>query len=220
MPKSILAGASGTYNHAMKTLVVLIPAVLMFVGCTAQEMAPTTTTQARVDTVQNAPINTASPTSTLVTPTESPDPIFTPTVIPFEIVIVVPTPLPPGTPLPQNWRLETAVRPEGTGNIALSPRQENQLYFLGASIEATANCNFGFLRWEGDIPDGSDKTANPITITMDGPTVIYAFCVEPLPIPTAIPTPTPTPSPISTPTPLPTPDLRNAASRMDDILEG
>jgi len=198
----------------MKSLVALIPAVLMVVGCATQDVAPTPISQATGDPALNTAFRTALPTSTLVAPTETPLPISTPTVIPFAIQIVVPTPLPPGTPLPQFWRLETAVRPQGSGNITLSPQQEDQLYFLGSSIEATANCDADFLRWEGDIPDGSDKTANPITITMDRPRVLYAFCAESLPTPAAaqVPTPTllpPTATPVPTPTlaPTPTPTL-------------
>jgi len=165
----------------MKFLVALIPAVLIMAGCATQEAAPSANTQAIVDPV---------PTSTQVTLAETPVPISTPPDVGYEIVIVAPTPLPPGTPLPQNWRLETAVRPEGSGNITLSPQQEHDLYFLGSSIEATANCDVGFLRWEGDIPEGSDKTANPITLSMDGPSVLYAFCVDLAPTPTGIPSPT------------------------------
>ena len=165
----------------MKFLAALIPAVLIVAGCATKEPAPTVTTQAIVD---------PAPTSTRVTPPDTPVPTSTPPEGRYEIVIIVPTPLPPGTPLPQNWRLETAVRPEGSGNITLSPQQENDLYFLGDSIEATANCDVGFLRWEGNIPEGSDKTANPITLSMDGPSVLYAFCVELAPTPTGIPTPT------------------------------
>ena len=113
-----------------------------------------------------------------VVPTQTPNP--TPLPKTFKIVgIIVPTPLPPGTPLPQNWRLETAVRPEGSGSIELSPPLQDQLYFQGDSVEVTANCDFGFVRWEGDVPAGSDQTNNPLSITMDGPRVIYAFCVEP-----------------------------------------
>lgn len=162
--------------------VALIFAVLIAVGCANQEVEPLPTAQATAD----AALNTATSTG-------------------------VPTPLPLGTPLRQSWRLETAVRPEGSGNITLSPQHENQLYFVGSLIAATADCDVDFLRWEGDLPDGSDKTANPIKITMDGPVVLYAFCVEPLltstaipartPTVTAVPTPTPTSGPVPTPTP-------------------
>ena len=182
-------------NHSMKWLLALILALLMVAGCATQEAAPAPTTQATVDPALNAAISTAVPTSTplmLVAPTETSIPVKTGTEVDYEIVIILPTPLPPGTPGPQSWRLDTAVRPEGSGNITLSPKEENQLYFLGSSIEATANCDVDFLRWEGNIPDGSDKTANPITITMDGPSVLYAFCVDPIPTPTGSPASTPT----------------------------
>ena len=149
----------------------------MLIGCTAQEPAPTPTQSSAPDAAV-APTNTVTPTSTIVAvikPTETLVPIPEPTG--FVMGIVVPTPL-PGIALPQNWRLETAVRPEGSGTVELSPPQANQLYFRGTQIEAKAICDRGFLRWAGDVPDDLDKASNPITITMDGPTVIYAFCAE------------------------------------------
>ena len=168
-------------------------------------MKPTPTIQAT--TTLNTPIGTAIPTSTgvtILTPVETPFPIATPTEVYEAIVIVMPTRVPPGTPLHQSWRLETAVRPEGTGSITLSPQQENQMYRRGSSIKATATCEVDFLRWEGDIPEDSDKTANQITIAMDGPRVLYLICVDPLQTPSGIPTPTPD-HPKSTHTPMATP---------------
>ena len=190
----------------MNSLMFLIPAVLMVVGCAAQDVPPTPTTQATADAALNTAINTAVPTPTPVTPptpADTPFPIPTPTEVYEAVFIVVPTRVPPGTPLYQSWRLETAVRPEGAGNITLSPRQENQMYDRGSTIIATANCDVDFLRWEGDIPDGSDKTANPMTIIMAGPRILYLICVDPLQTPTGIPTPTPDTK--STPTPMATP---------------
>ena len=174
----------------MKSLMVLIPAVLMAVGCSAQDVDPPPTIQATA--TLNTPISTALPTSTseaFLVPSETPLPIPNPTEVYEAIVIVVPTRVPPGTPLHQSWLLQTAVRPEGAGNITLSPQQENQMYRRGSSITATANCDVDFLRWEGDIPDGLDKTANPMTITMDGPRILYLICVDPLQNPTAITVP-------------------------------
>ena len=114
--------------------------------------------------------------SLAVVPTHTPNP--TPLPAGFKIVgIIVPTPLPPGTPLPQFWRLETAVRPEGSGIVELSPRAQEQLYFQGDSVDVIANCDSGFVRWEGDLPEGSVQTNNPLSITMDKPRVLYAFCV-------------------------------------------
>ena len=182
----------------MNSLMVLIPALLMVVGCAAQDVEATPTTQATADTALNTAISTAVPTSTpviLPTPTDTPFPIPTPTEVYEAVFIVVPTRVPPGTPLHQSWRLETAVRPEGAGNITLSPQQKNQMYDRGSTIKATANCDVGFLRWEGNIPEGSDKSANPISLSMDGPSVLYAFCVELPPTPTAIPKPTTTAEP-------------------------
>ena len=116
--------------------------------------------------------------SLAVVPTQTPNP--TPLPKRFKIVgIIVPTPLPPGTPLPQFWRLETAVRPEGSGIIEFSPPAQEQLYFQGDSVDVIANCDSGFIRWEGDVPAGSDQTKNPLSITMDKPRVLYAFCVAP-----------------------------------------
>ena len=176
---------------------VLIPAVLMVVGCAAQDVEPPPTTQATPDTARNTRISTPLPASTreaFLAPSEIPFPISNPTEVYDTIVIVVPTRVPPGTPLHQSWLLQTAVRPEGAGNITLSPQQENQMYRRGSSITATANCDVDFLRWEGDIPDGSDKTANQMIITMDGPKILYLICVDPLQAPTGISTPTPKPT--------------------------
>lgn len=124
-----------------------------------------------------SPIATPTPTSTSA-PDQTPDPGVRGTGPRF-VGIIVPTPLPPGTPLPQDWRLETAVRPEGSGSIEMSPPQQDQLYFQGDSVELTANCNSGFVRWEGDVPVSLEKTENPISVTMDKPLVLYAFCAEP-----------------------------------------
>ena len=46
-------------------------------------------------------------------------------------------------------------------------------------MELTANCDLGFVRWEGEVPGSSEKTDNPISVVMDKPRVLYAFCVEP-----------------------------------------
>lgn len=134
--------------------------------------------------------DTPTPLSTVVTP--DPTPVPAPAVVPTQtsnpaprpvrhriVGIIVPTPLPPGTPLPQDWRLEIAVRPEGSGSIDLFPRQQDQLYFQGDTVEVTASCDFGFVRWEGDLPSASVPTNNRLSVTMDGPRVLYAFCVSP-----------------------------------------
>jgi Raf kinase inhibitor-like YbhB/YbcL family protein len=125
----------------------------------------------------------ATPDSTpisapVVAPTETPEPTSLPRR--FRIAgIIVDTPAPPGTPPPQDWRLVTAIRPEGSGSIELSPPKPDQLYFQGDSVELTANCDSGFVRWDGDVPVRSEKTDNPISVIMDKPRVLYAFCVEP-----------------------------------------
>ena len=128
---------------------------------------------------QLAAVDTPTPMpSPAIVPTATPEPAPQPTG--FKIVgIIVPTQLPPGTPRPQDWRLETAVRPEGSGSVELSPPKQNPLYFQGESVELTANCDSGFVRWEGDVPGSSEKTDNPISIIMDKPRVLYAFCVGP-----------------------------------------
>jgi hypothetical protein len=128
---------------------------------------------------QLAAVTTPIPVPTLaIVPTETPEPTPRPTR--FKIVgIIVPTQVPPGTPRPQDWRLETAVRPEGSGRVEMSPPKQDRLYFQGDSVELTANCDSWFVRWEGDVPGSSEKTDNPISVVMDKPRVLYAFCVEP-----------------------------------------
>ena len=132
-------------------------------------------------TTPDASVPVLSPTAKPIpVTTSSPDQIPEPTSPGFKIVgIIVDTPAPPGTPPPQDWRLETAVRPEGSGSIELSPPKPDQLYFQGDSVELTANCDSGFVRWDGDVPARSEKTGNPISVTMDKPRVLYAFCAEP-----------------------------------------
>lgn len=71
------------------------------------------------------------------------------------------------------------MRPAGSGIIELSPPAQEPLYFQGDSVDVIANCDSGFIRWEGDVPAGSDQTNNPLSITMDKPRVLYAFCVPP-----------------------------------------
>jgi tetratricopeptide (TPR) repeat protein len=154
--------------------VVVVIAVAVVGGLLASGALTTGDSPSALATV---PTLTPMPTLAIV-PTETPEPTPRPTG--FKIVgIIVPTELPPGTPRPQNWRLETAVRPEGAGSVEMSPPNQDQLYFQGDSVELTANCDLGFVRWEGDVPDSSEKTDNPISVVMDKPRVLYAFCVEP-----------------------------------------
>ena len=108
-------------------------------------------------------------------PTQQPPP----TSLNSAMGIIAPPPVATGTPRPQFWRFEAAVRPEGTGSIEFSPEQPELLYFLGDTVELTAKCDFGFLRWAGRSAEGLDETANPLTITVDGSLLIYALCDPP-----------------------------------------
>jgi tetratricopeptide (TPR) repeat protein len=168
-PKASRRGATIFAIAAVAVIVVAIVGGLLATG------ALTTGDSSSQSTAATAP--TPMPSLAIV-PTETPEPDPQPKG--FKIVgIIVPTELPPGTPRPQNWRLETAVRPEGSGSVELSPPTKDRLYFQGDSVELTANCDSGFVRWEGDVPETSAKTDNPISIVMDKPQVLYAFCVEP-----------------------------------------
>ena len=168
-PKASRRGAT-----LLAIAVVVVIAVAVVGGLLASSVLTTGDSPSPLATV---PTLTPMQTPAIV-PTETPEP--TPRPMGFKIVgIIVPTPLPPGTPRPQNWRLETAMRPEGAGSVEMSPPNQDQLYFQGDSVELTANCDLGFVRWEGDVPGSSEKTDNPISVVMDKPRVLYAFCVEP-----------------------------------------
>ncbi|MCH8282117.1 MAG: hypothetical protein IIC96_15715, partial [Chloroflexi bacterium] len=65
-------------------------------------------------------------------------------------------------------------------------------------------CDYGFLGWSGDLPDGASAQTNPLTVRMVRSRVLVASCAEPTPVPTATPVPTPTPVPTATPKPAPT----------------
>ena len=117
----------------------------------------------------------AAPT---ITPTTAPPPTKqpTPTTLNSAMGIIAPPPVATGTPRPQFWRLETAVRPEGSGTIEFSPEKPELLYFLGDTVELTAKCDIGFLRWAGKSSEGLDITANPVTVTVDSAFLLYALC--------------------------------------------
>ena len=170
------------------------------------------------------PTDTPPPSPTLIptpTPTPIPEatktPIPTATATPIPVATTVPiitpsalaaTPVPTPTPVPTatltptpvaEHSLETAISPQGWGNVEAVPESADGRYTSGTTVVVTAQCNLGFVSWAGDVPEEVSPYNNSVTVNMNQDQLLVALCMGPTPTP--VPTPTPTLSPTAMPQP-------------------
>ncbi len=129
---------------------------------------------------------------------EAPSPGFAP--------VPVPTPAPavllPPSPAP-GFRLVTGINKEVLGSVGVIPAEIDLRYLPNTQVVVNAACDFGFVRWEGNLSEGADPLSPVVTVTIDRDRVLVAVCHEP-PVPSApVATSTPTPAPSPGPTRLP-----------------
>lgn len=129
---------------------------------------------------------------------EAPGPGFAPVPVatPAPAVLLPPSPAPA-------FRLETGINKEVLGSVEVIPANINLRYLPNTQVVVKAACDFGFVRWEGNLSEDVDPLSPVVTVTLDRDRVMVAVCHEP-PVPSApVATLTPTPVPSPGPTRLP-----------------